>query len=305
MPAAGRLGRKIAADNGSKKRATRDAFEDWSGAKGLAEDVRRYGAWMREEAQKRIGHLYPQVEVTAEMVALRPELAQYLGEKLTVIAWLWTRTVKSPNPAFSHAEVPLASTFILSSKAGKDAYVEPVVEGDSYRFTVKVGIPPSTAKNGTKLSRGANFQCLLSDTPIEPKYIKAEGVAGRIGQRLMAIVAEGTRGRVYLEPTAEHEAIAAQAKPEWRPETSLPDDPRNFWTLNYGLDKFGDLFTSRQLVALTTFSDLVQEAITRVREDALASGMADDGMGLDLGDWGSGLCSSRGSVSGISCRPSR
>ncbi len=282
----GPVGPEIAADNGSKKRATRDAFEDWSGAKGLAEDVRRYGAWMREEAQKRIGHLYPQVEVTAEMVALRPELAQYLGEKLTVIAWLWTRTVKSPNPAFSHAEVPLASTFILSSKAGKDAYVEPVVEGDSYRFTVKVGIPPSTAKNGTKLSRGANFQCLLSDTPIEPKYIKAEGVAGRIGQRLMAIVAEGTRGRVYLEPTAEHEAIAAQAKPEWRPETSLPDDPRNFWTLNYGLDKFGDLFTSRQLVALTTFSDLVQEAITRVREDALASGMADDGMGLDLGGTG-------------------
>lgn len=282
----GPVGPEIAADNGSKKRATRDAFEDWSGAKGLAEDVRRYGAWMREEAQKRIGHLYPQVEVTAEMVALRPELAQYLGEKLTVIAWLWTRTVKSPNPAFSHAEVPLASTFILSSKAGKDAYVEPVVEGDSYRFTVKVGIPPSTAKNGTKLSRGANFQCLLSDTPIEPKYIKAEGVAGRIGQRLMAIVAEGTRGRVYLEPTAEHEAIAAQAKPEWRPETSLPDDPRNFWTLNYGLDKFGDLFTSRQLVALTTFSDLVQEAITRVSEDALASGMADDGMGLDLGGTG-------------------
>lgn len=275
------VGPEIAADKGSKKRATRDVFEEWSGAKGLAEDVRRYGAWMREEAQKRIGHLYPQIEVTPEMVAERPDLAQYQGEKLTVIAWLWARTVKSPNPAFSHAEVPLASTFILSSKAGKESYVEPVVDGGSYRFTVKVGTPPESAKNGTKLSRGANFQCLLSDTPIEPKYIKAEGMAGRIGQRLMAIVAEGTRGRVYLEPTAEHEAIAVQAQPEWRPETSLPDDPRNFWTLNYGLDKFGDLFTPRQLVALTTFSDLVQEAIARVREDALAAGMADDGQGLD------------------------
>ncbi len=280
------VGPEIEADKGSKKRATRDAFEDWSGARGLAEDVRRYGAWMREEAQKRIGHLYPQIEVTAEMVAERPDLVQYQGEKLTVIAWLWARTVRSPNPAFSQAEVPLASTFILSSKAGKESYVEPVIEGDSYRFTVRVGTPPASAKNGTKLSRGANFQCLLSDTPIEPKYIKAEGMAGRIGQHLMAIVAEGTRGRVYLEPTVEHEAIAAQAQPEWRPETSLPDDPRNFWTLNYGLDKFGDLFTPRQLVALTTFSDLVQEAIARVREDSLAAGMADDGLGLDQGGMG-------------------
>ena len=280
------VGPEIDADKSSKKRATRDAFEDWSGARGLAEDVRRYGVWMREEALKRIGHLYPQVEVTAEMVAERPELAQYQGEKLTVIAWLWARTVKSPNPAFSHAEVPLASTFILSSKAGKEAYVEPVVDGENYRFTVKMGLPPASAKNGTKLSRGANFQCLLSDTPIEPKYIKAEGVAGRIGQRLLAIVAEGARGRVYLAPTVEHEEIAEQARPDWRPETSLPDDPRNFWTLNYGLDKFGDLFTRRQLVALTTFSDLVQEVIARVRDDALSAGMVDDGLGLDQGGSG-------------------
>ncbi len=151
--------------------------EDWSGAKGLAEDVRRYGAWMRAEAEKRIGHLYPKIEVTAEMVAERPDLKPLMGQSLTVIAWLWARTVKSPNPAFSHAEVPLASTFVLSSKAGKESYVEPVVEGDGYRFTVKVGTPPDSAKDGTKLGRGANFQCLLSNTPIEPKHIKAEGVA--------------------------------------------------------------------------------------------------------------------------------
>ncbi len=260
--------------------------EDWSGAKGLAEDVRRYGAWMRTEAEKRIGHLYPKIEVTAEMVAERPDLKPLLGQKLTVIAWLWARTVKSPNPAFSHAEVPLASTFVLSSKAGKEAYVEPVVEGDGYRFTVKVGVPPEGAKDGTKLGRGANFQCLLSDTPIEPKHIKAEGVAGRLGQRLMAVVAEGVRGRVYLSPTELHEAIARQAQPEWKPETPLPDDPRNFWTLNYGLSKFGDLFTPRQLVALITFSDLVQEAIEKCRQDALTAGMADDDTGLDAGGSG-------------------
>lgn len=260
--------------------------EDWSGAKGLAEDVRRYGAWMRAEAEKRIGHLYPKIEVTAEMVAERPDLKPLLGQKLTVIAWLWARTVKSPNPAFSHAEVPLASTFVLSSKAGKEAYVVPVVEGDGYRFTVKVGTPPDSAQDGTKLGRGANFRCLLSDMPIEPMHIKAEGVAGRLGQRLMAVVAEGVRSRVYLSPTELHEAIARQAQPEWKPETPLPDDPRNFWTLNYGLTKFGDLFTPRQLVALTTFSDLVQEAIEKYRQDALTAGLADDGTGLDAGGSG-------------------
>lgn len=260
--------------------------ENWNGAKGLAEDVRRYGAWMRAEAEKRIGHLYPQVEITAEMVQERPDLKPLLGQKLTVIAWLWARTVKSPNPAFSHAEVPLASTFVLSSKAGKEAYVQPVVEGDRYRFTVKVGTPPESAKGGTKLARGANFQCLLSGSPIEPNYIKAEGMAGRMGARLMAIVAEGVRGRIYLAPTPEQEAIARNAQPEWKPETPLPDDPRNFWTLNYGLTKFGDLFSPRQLVALTTFSDLVGEAIEKIRADALAAGMTDDGIGLDAGGTG-------------------
>ena len=128
------------------------------------------------------------------------------GQKLTVIAWLWARTVKSPNPAFAHVDVPLASTFMLSTKAGKEAYVEPVIEDGGYRFTVKVGKPKDAeaAKNGTKLARGANFQCLMSGTPMRGDYIKAEGKAGRMGARLMAIVAEGERGRVYLAPTPEH-----------------------------------------------------------------------------------------------------
>lgn len=275
--------------------------KQWQGAQGLAEDVRRYGAWMRAEAQKRIGHLYPQIAITPDLIAAnaRPACAIGLndpenlyntglaglqaGQKLTVIAWLWARTVKSPNPAFSHVDVPLVSSFVLSSKADKEAYVLPVVDGDRYHFEVRTGIPPDSAKNGTKLARGANFRCLLSDTPIEPAYIKAEGIAGRMGAKLMAIVAEGARSRVYLAPTTGHETIARQAQPTWKPETSLPNDPRNFWTLAYGLKTFGDLFTPRQLVALTTFSDLVPEAIARVRADALATGMADDGRGLDTG----------------------
>src|SRR6266571_3154764 len=174
----------------------------WRGAQGLAEDVRYYGQWMRDEAEKRIGHLYPKIGVTAEMAQERPDLKPLVGSKLTVIAWLWARTVKSPNPAFAQVDVPLVTTFMLATKASKEAYVEPVIEGGGYRFTVKAGKPKDTevAKNGTKLSRGANFQCLMSGTPIEGDYIKAEGKAGRMGARLMVIVAEGERGRVYLPP---------------------------------------------------------------------------------------------------------
>ncbi len=260
----------------------------WRGAQGLAEDVRYYGQWMRDEAEKRIGHLYPKVEVTAEMAKDRPDLKPYVGRKLTVIAWLWARAVKSPNPAFAHANVPLVSTFMLSTKAGKEAFVEPIVEGDTYRFTVKMGKPKDAeaAKNGTKLSRGANFRCILSETPIAGDYIKAEGKAGRMGARLMAIVAEGVRGRVYLPPTEEMETIAFKAMPEWKPSGNVPSRLTGGTCYGYGLTEWGDLFTPRQLVALTTFSDLVQEARKQVKRDALAAGLSDNGKGLASGGTG-------------------
>src|SRR5581483_11337875 len=197
---------------------------------------------------------------------------------LTVIAWLWARTVKSPNPAFTHVDVPLASTFMLSTKEGKESYVEPVIENGGYRFTVKVGKPKDAeaAKNGTKLSRGANFQCLMSGVPMAPQYVKNEGKAGRMGARLMAIVAEGERGRVYLAPTPEHEAAARRAKPDWKPEGEIAKRMTGGNCTPYGLTTWGDLFTPRQLVALTTFSDLVGEAMAQVRRDALAASLPDD-----------------------------
>jgi putative DNA methylase len=259
---------------------------------------------MRDEAERRIGHLYPKIEVTAAMVEdpgnPRPDLKPYLGRKLTVIAWLWARTVKSPNPAFATVEVPLASTFMLSTKAGKEAYVEPVLtpsplagegggEGASgYRFTVKVGKPKdvAAAKSGTKLSRGANFQCLMSGMPIASDHIYGEANAGRMGARLMAIVAEGDRGRVYLAPTPEMEAIALTAQPTWKPEVAMPENPRWFSPPLYGLKTYGDLFTPRQLVALTTFSDLVQEARERVKQDAIYAGLPADSKPLRDGGTG-------------------
>lgn len=288
------VGPLVESERGTKK-GTRNAFEDWSGAKGLAEDVRRYGAWMREQALQKIGHLYPTVKITQAMLdANEAGVAadghqRYLnqglaglheGQELTVIAWLWARTVKSPNPAFSHVDVPLASTFILSSKPGKEAYVLPVVEGDAYWFEVRTGLLPTEAKSGTKLAR-ANFYCLLSGTPISGDYIKSEGKAGRMGARLMAIVAEGQRNRVYLAPTHEHEVAAGQANPTWKPEGYIPARMTGGNCTPYGLNTWGSLFTPRQLVALTTFSDLVPEAIERIRNDAHAAGMPDDGRGLD------------------------
>jgi putative DNA methylase len=261
-------------------------YENWPGASGLAEDVRFYGQWMRDEAFKRVGHLYPPIEITPEMVQERPDLKPYEGEKLTVIAWLWARTVKSPNPAFSHIDVPLASTFILSSKEGKEAYVQPVIDKHGYRFTVKVGKPPAEAKAGTSAGKRKAFKCLMSNVPMSYDYIRKEGKAGRIGQKLMVIVAEGTRGRVYLTPTAEQEALAATAKPAWKPDLKICNQLLSFGVQLYGMTTFGELFTPRQLVALTTFSDLVGEARERIRRDAVAAGLKDDDTPLDAGGTG-------------------
>jgi putative DNA methylase len=243
---------------------------------------------MRDEAEKRIGHLYPKVKITSEMVNNpenpRPDLRQYKESELTVIAYIWARAVRSPNPAYSQTEVPLASTFILSKMKGKEARIVPIVGDHNFGLAIEVGHRNGMeeAKAGTKLSRGANFQCLMSGAPISSDYIKDEGAAGRMGAILIAVVAEGNRERVYLPPTPEMQAIALEARPEWRPETPLPDDPRNFWTPAYGLSTYADLFTSRQLVALTTFSALAQEAREKVLVDALAAG--DESRGKDYAD---------------------
>ncbi|HMS18266.1 MAG TPA: hypothetical protein PKA37_15590, partial [Planctomycetota bacterium] len=280
--------------NPSSPFATKQSAQSGQGAGGLAEDVRYYGQWMRDEAEKRIGSLYPQIKITEDMIRERPDLENYKNRSLTVIAWLWARTVKSPNPAFATVDVPLASTFMLSTKPGKEAYVEPILRPrascpqEAYHFTVKVGKPKDAdgAKNGTSAGKRAAFKCLMSGIPLPYSYIRDEGQAERMGARLMAIVAEGDRGRVYLAPTPEHEAAALKAKPEWKPTVPLPVNPRDFKTPNYGLMTFGDLFPPRQLVALTTFSDLVGEAMQRIRQDALAAGLPDDSKPLRDGGTG-------------------
>lgn len=271
----------------SRKQKSIDSRK-WKGAEGLAEDVRYYGKWMRDEAEKRIGHLYPRIEITEEMAKERLDLEQYVGQKLTVIAWLWARTVKSPNPAFAHVDVPLASTFMLSTKEGKEAYIEPVIEGSSYRFKVKAGKPKDgeAAKNGTKFGQGKAFRCLFSETPIDFPYLRAEAKVGRMGQQLMAIVAEGHKGRVYLSPTSVQEAMVLLAEPKDLPDTDLPEKALGFRIQEYGMVKWKHLFTTRQLLALITFSDIVQDTRERVMRDALAACLPDDGKPLRDGGTG-------------------
>jgi putative DNA methylase len=216
----------------------------WTGAHGLTDDVRYYGQWMRDRAFERIGHLYPKATLAN-------------GHKTAVIAWLWTRTVQCPNPACG-IKMPLVRSFSLSAKANKKARVDTEVDHANHciQFEIKTG--EGAVHEGTVNRRGA--RCVACETTVPLDHIRAEGRAGRINTQLMAIVAEAERGRLYLKPSEEQSIVARQARPTWTPTSELPASPRDFKTPNYGMRTFGDLFTPRQLVALTTFSDLVAEA---------------------------------------------
>lgn len=261
----------------------------WRAAHGLADDVRYYGNWMREAAERRIGHLYPKIEVTPEMANERADLRPYVGQNLNVVSWLWTRTVRSPNPAFSNVEVPLATTFMLSTKAGKEAYVEPLIGKESYRFSVRAGKPQDLegASRGTKSGGShSSFVCLMSGTAMPFEYLRNEFKAGRSGERLMAVIAEAGRRRIYLTPTPEMEEIAGSAHPSWKPEVDISHWPGRTNVVEYGLTQWGDLFTKRQLVALTTFSDLIEEVRHCIERDAIAAGLPNDATALRDGGTG-------------------
>jgi putative DNA methylase len=233
------------------------ASGSWRGTAGLAEDIRHYGQWMRDEAEKRIGHLYPKIKLPKE----------HGGGEATVIAWLWARTVASPNPAAKGKHVPLVRQFWLSTKTTKRAWVEPIVDQNAmtYRFEIRTGNGEPRA--GT-VSRNGGV-CLLTGSPMPLDHIRAEGKAGRLGARLMAIVAEGPKGRLYIAPSEEHERIAESAlPPEEIPNTDLPKQALGFRVQNYGMTKHRHMFTNRQLLLLSTFCNLVGEVRSKVTKDS-------------------------------------
>ena len=239
-----------------------DGTRSWLGAHGLTEDVRRYGEWMREEAWRRLGHLYPRAQLSD-------------GSMATVIAWIWARTVTCPNPACG-IEAPLVRSWWLGKKKGKEAYIVPTVVGDHVEYSI--GHDPKQAptkqEDGT-ISGRRGAVCVSCHSAISMDYIKNEGSKNLMGAQACAVVAEGRRSRIYLPPNDVNVGSTRIERPVGVSSQRLPNDPRNFWTVAYGLDTFEKLFTARQLTALTTFSDLVGEARERVLRDALASGMSE------------------------------
>ncbi len=239
---------------------------EWRGAQGLEEDIRYYGKLMRNEAKIRIGHLYPKIT-----------LPKKYGEgEATIIAWIWGRTVRCPNPACG-ALMPLTSKWTLSTKRGKEAWIEPIIDhvAKAVHFEIRQGLG---SPEGTVNRQGA--RCLVCSHPVSFDYIRAEGQAGWMGRQLMAIAVEGNGGRVYLPPSEEQEAVALHAKPQGEPETSLPKQALGFRVQSYGMTMHRDLFTARQLATLTTFSDLVDKAREQVLADAYLARMPNDGVPL-------------------------
>jgi putative DNA methylase len=237
----------------------------WKDAAGLAADVRYYGQWMQDQAWKEIGHLYPECK----------------GE--TVVAWLWTRTVPCPNPA-CNVRMPLIRSFNLNRKKENRVWVKPKVDQENQKIAFEVHEGKGRGPKGTVNRRGA--RCLACNTPSPFPYIRAEGQAGNMEAQLMAIITEGDTGRNYYRPQLSHMEIARSAKPHWAPTLSLPDNPRDFKTPNYGMKLFADLFTDRQLVALTTFSDLVSDVRKKIASDAQAAVISGDNTSLRDGGTG-------------------
>lgn len=249
--------------------------QGWVRAQGLAEDVRYYGEWMKQEAFKRIGHLYPKVKVPKEQG----------GGEATVIAWIWARTVKCPNPACG-CEMPLTSSFVLSKKKGKEAYIIPQFDYEKKKITFTVDKMPPKKEFEAKISRGVNFRCILCGETVTADYIKTEALSGHMKSQLMAIVAEGEHGRIYLSPSLEHEVIANVNRPENYPDGVIAYNPRDIRAQLYGLYNYSHLFTNRQLTALTTFSALVEEAQKKAEADAIAAGLPNDHLPLREGGRG-------------------
>ena len=260
--------------------------KEWNGAQGLAEDVLYYGQWIRNEAEKRIGTLFPPIEVTPAMTKERPDLEIYVGRKLKVIAYLWARTINSSNPAFRDVQVPLITSFIISNRKGSEAYVEPIISKNGYNFRVKIGVPDNHEFfiKGTKLSRGSNFKCLMSGVPMTQDYIRGEFTAKRAGSRLMAIVVESENGKIYLSPTKEQEDIIRKMQPISIDEVNMNQNSKDLVSgRGYGFQYWHELFTSRQLAVLTTLTDLIEEVRNKINNDAVKAAFSEDAVGLNMG----------------------
>jgi putative DNA methylase len=227
--------------------------QGWLGAAGLAEDVRYYGELLEKEAFKKIGYLYPPVKVPSELG----------GGQVTAIAYLWVRNVKCPNPACG-CEMPLTSSFFIAKTEGREIFVEPTVCGSKIAFSIHKG---KNAPEGTVKRSGA--KCICCGQPVGFQYIREEGKAGRITYRMIAVVGQGNRKRLYIPVSEEQVKTAFSAHYNDPPSGELGYYPGYINPVGYGITHFDTMFTKRQLAALTTFRDLIPEIQKAVVKDAL------------------------------------
>ena len=242
----------------------------WEGTAGLAEDVRYYGEWILNEAEKCIGYLYPK--------ALLPK--EHGEKKSAILAWLWARTIKCPNPACA-AQMPLIHSFVIATKKKKKVWARPIVDRVKRKVRFKIEVGGSTLPEGSVNRRGA--RCIICCEPVSFDYVRTEGQSGRVGKQLMAMVAESNQGRVYLDPSNEHVLMAEKACPDWTPDTQLPEKALGFNVQSYGITKHSYLFTQRQLVALTNFCDIIGKAQEKIKQDAIKARFLNNDVPLHAG----------------------
>ncbi len=258
-------------------------LNSWDGPRGLAEDVWRYGNLLRSKAAEKLDRYYAPILIDEEIVRSRHDLQGYLGQRLNVVSWVWARSVKSPSPAYSNVEVPLAKSFVLSRKKGKETYLNVDINGSDYSFNIVRGPISEAAKSGTKLARGANFRCILSGSPIDAKYIKSESKNGRMSHVLMAVVLEGKRERVYLSANDINQSVPDQFGAQWEPNLTISGSTQYVGVAPYGLSSFSELFSPRQLNSLNTICDLITDIREQIIEDGKNIGRPDDNIGLENG----------------------
>ena len=224
----------------------------WRGAAGLADDIRYYGKWMRDEAFKRIGHLYPTIK-------------DENGIDRTVIAWLWNRTIPCANPACG-IKMPMMKTFQLSKKANNRHWTKPVINRETNTVSFKVQNHPTDVPSKATVDRNG-ATCIACKSAVRLDYVRQQAREGKMGEQMTAVVAEGERRRLFLSPTDEHVRAALSAEPDWRPSGQLPESINPYRVRNYGIRHQHQLFTERQLLTLTTFSDLIPEVHSQIIQD--------------------------------------
>jgi putative DNA methylase len=229
----------------------------WTNVVGFCNDILHYGNVVLENSKNKLQNYYP--------TYITPNKEEY-----KVVAWLWSRTIRCPNPACG-CQLPLIRSFQLSKKEKNKVFAEPIIERGKQNVITGYEIKEGEATLKKTVSRsGAVCVCCGDAVPLT--YIRNEGKENRIGFQMFGVVAEGRRRKVYLPPLPIHESVVKNIPESWSPDYVLPLKHRNFQTPAYGMKTVGSLFTKRQLYSLNTFV----EEVCEIRNQIIADGGSED-----------------------------